>query len=633
MNKIFFAISKLIAGVNLTLLLASSAFAVEGDYDSLSISVIQKNFSGKYIEAQADAKQLVTDHPNDYFSQLQLYRASFNLQDYQTAINSADQLIRLEPDIFNPYYLKASAQYASGQYAEAQKTLNSIKWKSRLDEEKKEDLRIFQDKIESTWHPDATKTYNDVKINSAEPSRNDESLALMDKIIKESPDYYLYYWMRGFLHYYTKSPRKAISDFKKAIELNPFWAVAYYWLACQYTDREDYEEALETITVAQILDKYDKRYEDLEYKLQIKYSFSDEIKNIENKAASAWFERFGYISYSGYTTNLEDGKRKVIAGNLEAAYAALTRSLAIEPLGLDALKARYAVATKLQKYNIARFDASKIIIDEPDKIDSYIKMAQAEFLLKNYAAARTTLRSEKWDKYGLTLEQIVEKDTLLGEIENIEHPVASAIYQKVNEYTDKNDFATAEKLLDDAIKANPDYYLYWARRGGVKIARGNTSGAMPDLIKAESLNSQNTLIWALMGYGFYQNGNINDAYVYLSKLNQVTQQYEFANNCYREISAIKGHEYAQQKEAESQRQAQRDAKEQAENRKIEEENARIRKANAELESSNTGGYWQMNADASKRDLENMQKADALRRNADYRRQNNCSAGDTRAECR
>lgn len=48
---------------------------------------------------------------------------------------------------------------------------------------------------------------------------------------------------------------------------------------------------------------------------------------------------------------------------------------------------------------------------------------------------------------------------------------------------------------------------------------------------------------------------------------------------------------------------------------------------------NRGGYWQMNADASKRDLENMQKADALRRNADYRRQNNCSAGDTRAECR
>jgi hypothetical protein len=48
---------------------------------------------------------------------------------------------------------------------------------------------------------------------------------------------------------------------------------------------------------------------------------------------------------------------------------------------------------------------------------------------------------------------------------------------------------------------------------------------------------------------------------------------------------------------------------------------------------NRGGYWQMNADASKRDLENMQKADAIRRNADYRRQNNCSAGDTRAECR
>jgi hypothetical protein len=48
---------------------------------------------------------------------------------------------------------------------------------------------------------------------------------------------------------------------------------------------------------------------------------------------------------------------------------------------------------------------------------------------------------------------------------------------------------------------------------------------------------------------------------------------------------------------------------------------------------NRGGYWQMNADASQRALENMQKADALRRNADYGRQNNCSAGDTRAECR
>ena len=79
--------------------------------------------------------------------------------------------------------------------------------------------------------------------------------------------------------------------------------------------------------------------------------------------------------------------------------------------------------------------------------------------------------------------------------------------------------------------------------------------------------------------------------------------------------------------------AQREAKEQAENRKIEAENARIRAENAALHSSSSSGYWQMGVEATQRDLANMQKADAARRNADYRRQNNCSGGDTRSECR
>lgn len=82
--------------------------------------------------------------------------------------------------------------------------------------------------------------------------------------------------------------------------------------------------------------------------------------------------------------------------------------------------------------------------------------------------------------------------------------------------------------------------------------------------------------------------------------------------------------------ADAEFQAKQYAKRQAEIEKQQaEQNARDM---ADLQG-NRGGYWQMNADASKRDLENMQKADALRRNADYRRQNNCSAGDTRAECR
>lgn len=46
----------------------------------------------------------------------------------------------------------------------------------------------------------------------------------------------------------------------------------------------------------------------------------------------------------------------------------------------------------------------------------------------------------------------------------------------------------------------------------------------------------------------------------------------------------------------------------------------------ESQSSGTG-YWQMNADAAKRDLETMQKADAARRYIDFKVQNNCSGSN------
>jgi hypothetical protein len=107
---------------------------------------------------------------------------------------------------------------------------------------------------------------------------------------------------------------------------------------------------------------------------------------------------------------------------------------------------------------------------------------------------------------------------------------------------------------------------------------------------------------------------------------------------YKEEWAEKDRIRAQRiEQIDNQLRAQREAKEEAENRRIEAENERIRKANAQdmadLHGNQGGGYWQMNVEANQKALKDMQTADAARRNSDYRRQNNCSAGDTRAECR
>lgn len=75
---------------------------------------------------------------------------------------------------------------------------------------------------------------------------------------------------------------------------------------------------------------------------------------------------------------------------------------------------------------------------------------------------------------------------------------------------------------------------------------------------------------------------------------------------------------AQEERDRAERQALQEAQEKARFAVIEAENARIRAENAALHTSSSGGYWQMNADAAKRDLENMQQADAARRNAEYK---------------
>lgn len=603
--------------------------AADTRYDELSVGVSELVGSGQYAEALPLARQLAAEHPEDYFSQLELYRSAAAMKAWPEALASADKLIRLAPRTFEPYYFRASALQGVGQYAEAARTLEAKQWKSRMDAGQRRDYTRLVDKTEAAAHPDALALYQSVTKEMSVPERRKALLSTMDKAIELSPNYYLYYAARGYLHYYLDSSRQALRDFKRATELNPWYDDSYFWLACQHFDNRDYEDALQAIVWAQILDSKDERYGKLSYSIKIKYAFGAEFGELETKFAREWSNRFPYVSDAAFVAQSDDGEKKLKAGDTQGAFAAFGRALAIASAAPAALQPHYSAALTLKKYSAALGDAMALIALQPDKIGNYLKKAQAEILLQDYAAARATLRADKWDDYDTRLADILEKDRLLDEIEQAEHPAAFALLKRADGLSDNSDFVGAEKLLDEAIRINPDFYRYWMRRGGMRLTR-SFPDALSDLHAAQGLNKQNVLTRALIGYVYKQLGNTEAAWDYLAPVVKLTDQFAFAKEIYNEISAAKGREFAlelQRKEAEAQREA-------AARRQVEAENARLQ---AEIErrqaAADECGWACMNARASKEALQRMQSADSARRNSDAKRNANCIAGDGRSVCR
>ncbi|MCA2908482.1 MAG: tetratricopeptide repeat protein, partial [Microcystis sp. M034S1] len=177
--------------------------------------------------------------------------------------------------------------------------------------------------------PNNPNYYNEKWAVLSELKRYDEGLAAINQAINLAPRA-AWYYNRGNLYYYQQKYDLALSDYDKAIELNPNYAYAYYNRGNLYKNLQKYELALAD---------YDKAIE------------------LNPNYAKSYYNR-GVLYY--------DQKK------YELALADWNKAIELNPNFTDAYYNRGNLYYNQQKYDLALSDYNKAIDINPNDAGAYL---------------------------------------------------------------------------------------------------------------------------------------------------------------------------------------------------------------------------------------------------------------------
>jgi tetratricopeptide (TPR) repeat protein len=192
--------------------------------------------------------------------------------------------------------------------------------------------------------------------------RYDEGLAAITQAINLAPRA-AWYYNRGILYYNQQKYDLALSDYNKAIEINPNYAEAYYNRGILYKNLQKYDLALSDWNKAiDINPNYAVAYNNrgLVYYNQQKYelALADYNKTIDINP--------NYAEAYNNRGNLYSDLQKY-----ELALADYNKAIEINPNFAEAYYNRGNLYSDLQKYELALSDYSKAIEINPNYADAY----------------------------------------------------------------------------------------------------------------------------------------------------------------------------------------------------------------------------------------------------------------------
>jgi tetratricopeptide (TPR) repeat protein len=133
----------------------------------------------------------------------------------------------------------------------------------------------------------------------------EQAISDYDKAIELEPNNAIVYFSRGKAYAYNNKFDEAISDYNKAIEINPKFAMAYFYRAQSYSETHEYERASAD---------YGKTI-DLEPKFELAYRYSSDL----------------YKNHLEFERRRKELKRQDLSGDYAAKrYAAIARQKSYE---------------------------------------------------------------------------------------------------------------------------------------------------------------------------------------------------------------------------------------------------------------------------------------------------------------
>ncbi|WP_072924754.1 tetratricopeptide repeat-containing S1 family peptidase [Microcystis aeruginosa] len=341
--------------------------------------------------------------------------------------------------------------------------------------------------------PNNPNHYNEKYVVLSELKRYDEGLAAITQAIDLAPRA-AWYYNRGVLYYNQQKYDLALSDWNKAIELNPNFAGAYVNRGILYSDLQKYDLALSDYSKAidinpNLAKAYYNRgnlYKDLQ-KYDLALADYDKAIELNRNYAMAYYNRGNlYSDLQKYDLALSDYSKAIdINPNYAKAYnnrgllydnqkkydlalSDYSKAIDINPNYAEAYNNRGVLYDDLQKYELALSDFSKAIDINPNLAEAYYNRGLLYIDLQKYELALAD-----WNK----AIKINPND-------------AGAYYNRGLLHRDLRKYDLALSDFSKAIEINPNYANAYLGRGGLYAILGQPEKVKIDLQQAAILFRQ-----------------------------------------------------------------------------------------------------------------------------------------------
>jgi tetratricopeptide (TPR) repeat protein len=325
------------------------------------------------------------------------------LENYEQALTVINQAISLFPNNPNSYNEKLVVLIKLNRYDEGLAAINqAINLAPR-----------------AAWYGNRGNLYSDLQ-------KYELALSDYSKAIEINPNFAEAYGNRGNLYYYQQKYDLALSDYSKAIEINPNYANAYLNRGTVYSDLQKYELALSDYSKA----------------IEINPNFAEAYYNRGNL----------YYYQQKYDLALSD----------------YSKAIEINPNFALAYYNRGVLYSDLQKYELALSDYSKAIEINPNFAEAYGNRGNLYYYQQKYELALSD--------YSKAID--------------INPNYAEAYYNRGVLYKDLQKYELALSDYNKAIDINPNYAKAYNNRGVVYALTRDFPKALADAEKASELYRQ-----------------------------------------------------------------------------------------------------------------------------------------------
>mmetsp|Transcript_8689 Transcript_8689/g.22929 ORF Transcript_8689/g.22929 Transcript_8689/m.22929 type:complete len:461 (+) Transcript_8689:149-1531(+) len=310
------------------------------------------------------------------------------LEDYDKAMEDADECVRLQPSWAKGYLRRGSVYFRMGQLEQAELVLKEgLDLDPGNDALKKELEAVMNAIAERMARQRESLEAKERAIEAFNEQNYRGAVDLLKKAIKLDPDNHIFYSNRAAAYMAMEKFDKALKDANECVRLQPTWAKGYSRQAAAFLSLGELPQARESCMKGLDLEPDNT---------QVK----EELRRVEIAESLA----------------LKDSATEAFkAQDYEKAVEDLTAAIALDPTNQVFYSNRSVAFTAMQMYEKALEDADECIRLQPTWAKGYSRRAAAKFHLGDLQSAKLAY-SKAWDLEPNNAKTKADLEHVLSEI-------------------------------------------------------------------------------------------------------------------------------------------------------------------------------------------------------------------------